>query len=460
MTPVLAGRSRFNAVPKEQPPRKLSGKRTSERRQDSGEKFFLRERLAEGITISGERDRGGSKTGAATRLTVSRCVKRQDLEASLDDQTVLKKTPLHALHLSLGAKMVPFAGYDMPVQYPAGVLKEHLHTRTAAGLFDVSHMGQVLVRARSGVYEDAARALESLVPVDILGLKGGRQRYGFFTDENGCILDDLMITNRGDHLLVVVNAACKEADVAHMKAHLSDCDVTLVEDRALLALQGPRAEAVLAELWPDVTDMKFMDVCDASLHDAACIVSRSGYSGEDGFEISVPAKDAEQLAKALIEDLPCMPIGLGARDSLRLEAGLCLYGNDIDTTTSPIEASLEWAIQKARRPGGERAGGFPGAGRILDELTNGTSRRRVGLKPEGKAPVRSHARLFADAEGRTELGEVTSGTFGPSVEGPVAMGYVPTQYAEPGTQIFAEVRGRFLPVTVAALPFITPTYKR
>lgn len=378
----------------------------------------------------------------------------------MDDQTVLKTTPLHALHLSLGARMVPFAGYDMPVQYPAGVLKEHLQTRTAAGLFDVSHMGQVVIRAKSGAYEDAALALETLVPVDILGLKPGRQRYGFFTDDNGGILDDLMITNRGDHLFVVVNASCKEADLAHLRAHLSSCDVELLEDRALLALQGPRAEAVLAALWPDVTSMKFMDVRDASLHDVDCIVSRSGYSGEDGFEISVPADQAEQIAKALLEDLHCQPIGLGARDSLRLEAGLCLYGNDIDTTTTPIEAALEWAIQKPRRTGGVRAGGFPGAARILDELANGTSRRRVGLKPEGKAPIRAHAKLYADAEGQTELGEVTSGTFGPSVEGPVAMGYVPTRFAEPGCQIFAEVRGKYLPVTVAALPFVTPTYKR
>ncbi|MCJ9752362.1 glycine cleavage system aminomethyltransferase GcvT, partial [Neorhizobium sp. BETTINA12A] len=267
----------------------------------------------------------------------------------MDDQTVLKTTLLHALHLSLGARMVPFAGYDMPVQYPAGVLKEHLHTRTAAGLFDVSHMGQVVIRAKSGAYEDAALALETLVPVDILGLRPGRQRYGFFTDDNGGILDDLMITNRGDHLFVVVNASCKEADLAHLRAHLSSCDVELLEDRALLALQGPRAEAVLAALWPDVTSMTFMDVRDASLHDVDCIISRSGYSGEDGFEISVPADQAEQIAKALLEDLHCQPIGLGARDSLRLEAGLCLYGNDIDTTTTPIEAALEWAIQKPRR---------------------------------------------------------------------------------------------------------------
>lgn len=378
----------------------------------------------------------------------------------MTDSGPLSTTPLHALHISLGARMVPFAGYDMPVQYPAGVLKEHLHTRAKAGLFDVSHMGQVLVKAASGAVADAALALEKLVPVDILGLKEGRQRYGFFTDDNGGILDDLMITNRGDHLLVVVNAACKEADVAHMKAHLSGCSVTLLEDRALIALQGPAAEAVLASLAPEVAAMKFMDVRDVTLVGADCIVSRSGYSGEDGYEISVPSEKAEELAKALLAHDDCEAIGLGARDSLRLEAGLCLYGNDIDTTTSPIEASLEWAIQKARRAGGEREGGFPGAGRILSELANKTSRRRVGLKPEGKAPVRAHAKLFADVEGQREIGEVTSGTFGPSVEGPVAMGYVPSELAVPGQQVFAEVRGKYLPLTVASLPFITPTYKR
>lgn len=379
----------------------------------------------------------------------------------MDDTAELKITPLHSLHLSLGARMVPFAGYDMPVQYPAGVMKEHIQTRTSAGLFDVSHMGQVIIKAKSGKFEDAALALETLVPVDILALKEGRQRYGFFTDDNGCILDDLMITNRGDHLFVVVNASCKDADLAHMKAHLSDsCDITLLDDRALIALQGPRAEAVLAELWAGVSGMKFMDVREVPLLDVSCIVSRSGYSGEDGFEISVPADKAEFIAKALLEHPDCEPIGLGARDSLRLEAGLCLYGNDIDTTTSPIEAALEWAIQKARRAGGEREGGYPGASRILSEQANGTSRRRVGLKPEGKAPVRGHAKLFADAEGNTEIGEVTSGGFGPSVEGPVAMGYVPKEYAAAGTAIFAEVRGKYLPVSVAGLPFITPTYKR
>ena len=378
----------------------------------------------------------------------------------MDDTAALKKTPLHALHLSLGARMVPFAGYDMPVQYPAGVMKEHLQTRQAAGLFDVSHMGQVIVKAKSGKYEDAALALESLVPVDILGLAEGRQRYGFFTDDNGGILDDLMITHLDDHLFVVVNAACKDEDVAHMQKHLGDrCDITVL-DRALVALQGLRAVDVLAELWADVAAMKFMDVRHCRLHDVSCLVSRSGYSGEDGFEISIPADKAEDVTKRLLEHPDVEAIGLGARDSLRLEAGLCLYGNDIDTTTTPVEAALEWGMQKARKTGGARAGGFPGAARILGELDNGATRRRVGLKPEGKAPVRGHAKLYADAEGKTEIGEVTSGGFGPSVEGPVAMGYVPVSQAAAGTVVFAEVRGKYLPVTVSALPFITPTYKR
>ncbi|WP_420851189.1 glycine cleavage system aminomethyltransferase GcvT [Rhizobium quercicola] len=384
----------------------------------------------------------------------------------LDDHTALndaplKQTPLHALHVALGARMVPFAGYDMPVQYPAGVLKEHLHTRDAAGLFDVSHMGQVELRAASGTLEDAALALESLVPVDVLGIAEGRQRYALFTDETGGILDDLMIARLPGRFLIVVNAACKHADFAHLKAHLGDrFELTLLEDRALLALQGPRAESVLAELWGDVAAMRFMDVAEAAIHDVPCIISRSGYTGEDGFEISIPADKAEDIARRLLDHPDVLPIGLGARDSLRLEAGLCLYGNDIDTSTCPIEAALEWAIQKSRRTGGTRSGGFPGAGAILDAQTNGTAIRRVGLKPDGKAPVRGGATLYSDATGTTEIGKVTSGGFGPTVGHPVAMGYVDTPLATPGTTVFAELRGKYLPMTVAALPFITPTYKR
>ncbi|OAP45201.1 glycine cleavage system aminomethyltransferase GcvT [Sinorhizobium americanum] len=373
----------------------------------------------------------------------------------------LNHTPLHPLHLSLGARMVPFAGYEMPVQYPEGVLKEHLHTRSAAGLFDVSHMGQVVIRPKSGRVADAALALEKLVPVDVLALAEGRQRYGLFTNPEGGILDDLMIANRGDHLFLVVNAACKEADFAHLKDGLGDsCDVTMLDDRALVALQGPRAEAVLCELWADVASMRFMDVAEADLHDVTCIISRSGYTGEDGFEISIPAASAVDVTERLLEHPDVLAIGLGARDSLRLEAGLCLYGNDIDTGTTPIEAALEWAIQKSRRTGGERAGSFPGADRILAELAGGTKRRRVGLKPEGRAPVRGGVQLFADANGAVPVGSVTSGGFGPSVDCPVAMGYVDAAKAENGTQLFAEVRGKYLPVAVAALPFVKQTYKR
>lgn len=379
----------------------------------------------------------------------------------LSDETDLKKTPLHALHLELGARMVPFAGYGMPVQYPAGVLKEHIHTRTAAGLFDVSHMGQVIVRAKSGDNTDAAKALETLVPVDVLGLAPGRQRYALFTNETGGILDDLMIVNRGDHFFVVVNAACKDADFAHLEKHIGDtCTVTPLPERALIALQGPKAEAALASLAPETAAMKFMDVATVKLVGTDCIVSRSGYSGEDGYEISVPNDKAEELARALLSIDGVMPIGLGARDSLRLEAGLCLYGNDIDTTTTPAEAALNWAIQKVRRTAGARAGGFPGADAVLKGLEKGVGRLRVGLKPEGKAPVRGHTALFADEAGGQKIGEVTSGGFGPTVEGPVAMGYVASDFATTGTTIYAEVRGKYLPVTVSALPFITPGYKR
>ncbi len=379
----------------------------------------------------------------------------------MDDHSPLKQTPLHALHLSLGARMVPFAGYDMPVQYPAGVLKEHLHTRASAGLFDVSHMGQIRLTAKSGRIEDAALALEKLVPVDILGLGEGRQRYALFTNADGGILDDLMVANRGDHLFLVVNAACKDADFAHLKAHLADsCDLEMLEDRALIALQGPHAVNVLAELWADIATMRFMDVAEAELHDVSCIISRSGYTGEDGFEISIPAASAEDVARRILEHPDVLPIGLGARDSLRLEAGLCLYGNDIDTGTTPVEAGLEWALQKARRAGGSREGGYPGADVILRQLSSGANRRRVGLKPEGKAPVRGGASLFVTADGGEPIGSVTSGGFGPSAEFPVAMGYVPTALASPGTTVFAEVRGKYLPVAVSALPFVTPSYKR
>ena len=364
-----------------------------------------------------------------------------------------KRTPLYDLHVELGGRMVPFAGYDMPVQYPAGIIKEHSHTRTAAGLFDVSHMGQVRL---SG--DGAAAALETLVPVDVAGLAPGRQRYALFTNETGGILDDLMVSNAGDHLFLVVNAARKAHDIALLNTLSDRCTVEPLEDRALLALQGPTAGAVLAGLSPAVDDMLFMSVAAMELDGIDCFVSRSGYTGEDGFEISVPADRAAGLARRLLEDAEVAPVGLGARDSLRLEAGLCLYGHDIDETTTPIEADLGWAINKARRAGGGRAGGFPGADVILRQQAEGAPRRRVGLRPEGRAPVREGTEI-QDPDGRV-IGRITSGGFGATAEGPVAMGYVETGFSAPGTALTALVRGKPQPITVAKMPFVPHRFKR
>ncbi|OCK55186.1 glycine cleavage system aminomethyltransferase GcvT [Bradyrhizobium sp. LMTR 3] len=377
------------------------------------------------------------------------------------DKSSLKRTPLHGLHVARGGKMVPFAGYEMPVQFPAGVLKEHLHTRSAAGLFDVSHMGQLALRAKSGKVEDAALALERLVPQDILAVGPGRQRYAQFTNSDGGILDDLMVANFGDHLFLVVNAACKAEDEAHLRAHLSEtCIIDSLSQRALIALQGPKAESALANLCGDVATMRFMDTGPRKVAGFDCFVSRSGYTGEDGFEISVPAEQAEALVALLLDNPDVLPIGLGARDSLRLEAGLCLYGHDLDTTTTPVEGALEWSVQKSRRSGGARAGGFPGAEKILSQFETGASRRRVGLRAQGRAPVREGAVLFADSASGEPVGNVTSGGFGPSLSAPVAMGYLPTALAANGTQVFAEVRGQRLPLQVAAMPFVPNTYKR
>jgi len=375
--------------------------------------------------------------------------------------TELKRTDLFDLHHELGARMVPFAGYEMPVQYPAGVMREHRHTREKAGLFDVGHMGQIILKPRSGHLEDAAAALERVVPVSVLGLKEGRQRYGFFTNDDGGILDDLMFANRGDHLFLVVNAANKQADLAHLLTHLGDeCEIEMVEKRALIALQGPEAETALARIASDVASMRFMDVAVISSDFGELWISRSGYTGEDGFEISVEGPRAADLARALLADPAVAPIGLGARDSLRLEAGLCLHGHDIDATTSPVEASLEWAIQKVRRKGGAREGGFPGATRILGEIENGAPRRRVGILPEGRAPMREGTPLFAETDGNTPIGHVTSGGFGPSLGRPLAMGYVPAELAREGIRLFGEVRSRRLPATITGLPFRAATYKR
>jgi glycine cleavage system T protein (aminomethyltransferase) len=375
--------------------------------------------------------------------------------------TELRRTPLHDLHVRLGARMVPFAGYAMPVQYADGIIKEHLHVRAAAGLFDVSHMGQIALRPRSGMIADAARALEALVPGDMRGLTTARQRYTLFTADVGGVFDDLMVSNQGDHLMLVVNAARKEFDEAHLRAQLSDsCIVEPLVDRALIAVQGPAAEAVLAGLALDVRAMRFMDARAITLLGAACLVSRSGYTGEDGFEISVPASAAEALCEALLRDPAVKPIGLGARDSLRLEAGLCLYGSDLDESTSPVEAALEWTVPPVRRASGARAGGFPGAERILSELQNGAARRRVGLRPDWRAPVRAGAPLFADAGATAPIGVVTSGGFGVSLNAPIAMGYVRADAAATDTQLSAEVRGKRLAVTVSDLPFVPARYRR
>lgn len=364
-------------------------------------------------------------------------------------------TPLHALHLEVGAKMVPFAGYDMPVQYALGVKKEHLHTREAAGLFDVSHMGQLRLHG-----EGAVAALETLVPVDVVDLAEGKQRYAFFTNEQGGILDDLMVANLGDHLFVVVNAACKEQDINHLQAHLpSGVELEIIDDRALLALQGPKAAEVLARLQPAVADMLFMDIQQVQIDGIDCIVSRSGYTGEDGYEISVPADKAETLARTLTAFDEVEWIGLGARDSLRLECGLCLYGHDLDETTTPVEASLLWAIQPVRRTGGAREGGFPGADIILSQIaTKDVSRKRVGLVGQTKAPVREGTELF-DAEG-AKIGIVTSGTAGPTAGIPVSMAYVRADLSAIGTEVFAEVRGKMLPMLVEKMPFVPQRYYR
>ncbi|CAO4182708.1 glycine cleavage system aminomethyltransferase GcvT [Methylorubrum populi] len=372
----------------------------------------------------------------------------------------LAQTPLHALHLRRGAKMVPFAGYAMPLHYPAGLLKEHLHTRAAAGFFDVSHMGQIALAPRSGTVEDAARALEALIPIDILGLGIGRQRYGFLTDASGGILDDLMVARLADRLHVVVNAANKAADLAHLRAHLPDTVEITPLPQALIALQGPQAAEVLSRLAPEVEAMRFMEVREVAILGAPCLVSRSGYTGEDGFEIAVPEDRVESVAEAILAAPEVLPVGLGARDSLRLEAGLPLHGADIDPGTSPVEACLAWAISPARRRGGARPGGFPGADRILAEMAEGPTRRRVGLRPEGRAPVRAEAPLFAEEVGGEVVGRVTSGGFGPSLGAPVAMGFLPTALTPPGTRVFAEVRGQRLAATVTPLPFVPAGFKR
>ncbi|MGH8344987.1 MAG: glycine cleavage system aminomethyltransferase GcvT [Pseudomonas sp.] len=368
----------------------------------------------------------------------------------------LAKTPLHALHLELGARMMPFAGYDMPEQYPLGVLKEHLHTREQVGLFDVSHMGQIILRG-----EQAASALESLVPVDIIDLPIGMQRYALFTDSGGGILDVLMVARpAADKLYLVVNAACKEQDLAHLLRYIGKyCEIQpLFQSHALLALQGPQAVSVLARLAPDVAGMIFMQFTTVDLLGAACHISRSGYTGEDGYEISVPAEHAETLARALLAQPEVQPIGLGARDSLRLEAGLCRYGRDMDQLTTPIEASLGWSISKVRRADGDRAGGFPADDLILSEQHAGVASKRVGLLPIEKTLVLEGADIV-DGDGAV-IGMVTSGGFGATLGASVAMGYVSAPHSPLGSEVFAIVRGKKVPMTVAKTPFVPQRYYR
>ncbi|APW37897.1 glycine cleavage system protein T [Rhodoferax koreense] len=366
----------------------------------------------------------------------------------------LLKTPLHALHLELGARMVPFAGYSMPVQYPSGLMAEHLHTRTAAGLFDVSHMGQL--RLEGG---DAAAAFESLMPVDVIDLPVGKQRYGLLLNDDGGILDDLMFFNRGADLFVIVNGACKVADIDHIEKRIGHrCEVIPMPEMALLALQGPQAVTALARFAPEVAKLVFMTGGRFQVADTDCFITRSGYTGEDGFEISVPAEQADWLARQLLTQPEVKPIGLGARNSLRLEAGLCLYGNDIDESTTPVEAGLNWAMQKVRRTGGARAGGFPGADKVLAQLADGVPRKRVGLVALERIPVRDHTEL-QDPSGR-KIGEVTSGLLGPSIDRPVAMGYVTPDHAALGTRVNAIVRGKPVPMEVASMPFVPNRYFR
>ncbi len=368
----------------------------------------------------------------------------------MSEASTAKKTILHDLHVELGAKMVPFAGYDMPVQYPTGILKEHLFTRDSAGLFDVSHMGQVVI---SG--DDPASAIEELIPGDIQALAPGEMRYSFLTNNEGGILDDLIVTRREKDLFVVVNAACKEQDIALLEKGLAGkAEVRELADRALVALQGPKATAVLARYADDVTKMPFMTFREVSLDGVPCFVTRSGYTGEDGYEISIPNEHAVAFCRKLLAEDEVAPIGLGARDSLRLEAGLCLYGHDLNEQTTPISAGLLWAISKRRR----EEGGFPGAAVIKAEITNKPTMKRVGIVPEGRAPAREHTEI-ADEDGNV-IGEVTSGGYSPCLEAPIAMGYVPFAFSAVGTKINLLVRGKARAATIVKMPFVEQRYYR
>mgnify|MGYP005745932881 FL=1 len=371
----------------------------------------------------------------------------------------LRKTPLNALHREFGAKLTEFAGYEMPVQYRLGILGEHQHTRKKAGLFDVSHMGQVILSGQS--YEETALSLEKVLPMDVLGLEIGRQRYGFLTNDDGGILDDLMFSNRGDHIFVVLNAACKDSDIKYLRSLLEpNISIKEIENRALIALQGPASEAVLGKYHPQIKNMKFMDVETLPIDGSECWISRSGYTGEDGFEISIPAEAAEPITRSILSNQNVEFIGLGARDSLRLEAGLCLYGHDIDQATTPVEASLTWAIQKARRSNGSRASGFIGSEIILKQLAGGTNKKRVGFLPQTRAPMREGVEIFGTETSKEAIGKITSGGYGPTVGYPIAMGYINSEYANSEDDLFGELRGKRVPVKVSNLPFVPLNFKR
>jgi aminomethyltransferase len=371
--------------------------------------------------------------------------------------TELLTTPLNALHIELGARMVPFAGYSMPVQYKSGLMAEHQHTRQAAGLFDVSHMGQLKL-----IGADAAAALESLMPVDVQGLAEGKQRYGLLLNDEGGVIDDLMFFNQGnDTWFLIVNGACKLTDIAHIETHIGNrCQIVTLPTQGLLALQGPQAVTALSRLVPGVEKLVFMSGASFAWNGAELFITRSGYTGEDGFEISVPGEHTEALARALLAQPEVKPIGLGARNSLRLEAGLCLYGNDIDSTTTPPEAALNWAIQKVRRSGGERAGGFPGAAKVLAQIDNPASltKKRVGLIAKERVPVREPA-VLENMDGQ-HIGHVTSGLLSPTLNQPIALAYVQPEYAQPGTEVFAMVRGKPVAMVVSPTPFLPPRYHR
>jgi len=414
--------------------------------------------LRRGANLSGKADREGSTVFPGSHLAGPGVgfirLPSTGFDASIVMSADLLKTPLHALHIELGAKMVPFGGYDMPVQYATGILNEHRHTRSAAGLFDVSHMGQILLKG-----EGADTALETLVPVDIVDLPVHKQRYALFTNDDGGILDDLMVTRRENDLFLIVNAACKHQDLAHLQARIGQrCVVQSLTEQALLALQGPQAVTALSRLNPDVQHLTFMTGGHFSLEGIDCFITRSGYTGEDGFEISVPSAQAEQLARALLAQPEVKPIGLGARDTLRLEAGLCLYGHDIDSGTTPVEGGITWAIQKVRRAGGARAGGYPGASVIDAQLAQGPAVKRVGLSSTERVPVREGAKVVDQAG--TDIGVVTSGSIGPSVNHPVALARLSSSHTTVGTPVFAIVRDKQVPMTVSATPFSPHRYHR